>query len=220
MAEKSIKERQRLRTMSHFIDATHEIIENEGIEGVSVRKVADLAGYNIGTLYNYFKNLDHLIGYAGVKYLKNYYSVLDDYIKEADNAEVRYIKIWQLFCMYSFDRPTIWKAIFFLTPNDDIKAIFDEYFEIYPSDFGIHTDDLIPMLNAPSIYNRSRKCLEPVAEEGVIPKECVDELNEMTVLVYRGLLERLITSHDKLDKKTEVDKFVNFVKKGLDAYRI
>ncbi|MCR3955673.1 MAG: TetR/AcrR family transcriptional regulator [Gudongella sp.] len=220
MSEKSLKERQRLRTMSHFIDAAHEIIENEGIEEITVRKVADVAGYNIGTLYNYFKNLDHLIGFAGVKYLKDYYAVLDDYIKEADNAEVRYIKIWQLFCKYSFERPKIWKAIFFLTPNEDVREIFDEYFEIYPGDFGIHSDDLITMLNAPDIFDRSRQCLAPVAEEGIIPKECVDELNEMTVLVYRGILERLITSHDELDKKVELEKFVNFVKIGLNAFRL
>ncbi len=220
MAELTIKERQRLRNMSFFIDAAHELIETEGVDGVSVRRVAEMAGFNTGTLYNYFKNLDHLIGYAGVKYLKDYYSVLDDYIKEADNSEVRYIKIWELFCRYAFDRPRVWKAIFFLTPNDDIKEIFDGYFQVYPSDFGIHTDDLLPMINAPSIYVRSRKCLEPVADEGIIPRECVDELNEMTVLVFRGLLETIITSHEELDIENEVEKFVQFVKKGLDAYRV
>lgn len=220
MSELTIKERQRLRNMAFFIDAAHQIIESEGVDSVSVRRVADLAGFNTGTLYNYFRNLDHLIGYAGVKYLKDYYSVLDDYIKEADNAEVRYVKIWELFCRYSFDRPKVWKAIFFLTPNDDIKEIFDSYFEVYPEDLGIHTEDLLPMINSSSIYVRSRKCLEPVADEGVISQECVEELNEMTVLVYRGLLETIITTHNKLDLENEVDKFVKFVKKGLDAYRI
>jgi len=47
-------------------DATHEKIESEGVEALSVRKVVDSAGYNVVTLYNYFKNLDHLIGYACV----------------------------------------------------------------------------------------------------------------------------------------------------------
>lgn len=220
MANPSIKERQRLRTMSHYIDAAHEIIESEGVDQLSARKVADIAGYNVGTLYNYFKNLDHLIGFACVKYLKDYYSVLDDYIKEADNSEVRYIKIWELFCRHSFKKPSVWKALFFLTPNDDIKEIFDAYFEVYPSDFGIHTDDLIPMLNAPSIFERSRKCLEPVADAGIIPQDCVDELNEMTVLVYRGMLEHVISFYDEIDKEREVEKFVKFVRKGVDAYRL
>ncbi len=47
--------------MTYFIDATNEIIENEGIESVTIRKVANLAGYNSATIYNYFENLDHLI---------------------------------------------------------------------------------------------------------------------------------------------------------------
>lgn len=220
MAALSIKERQKLRTMSHYIDAAHEIIEKEGMDKLSARKVAEVAGYNVGTLYNYFKNLDHLIGFACVKYLKDYYSLLDDYIKEADDGESRYIKIWELFCRCSFEKPRMWKALFFLTPNDDIKEIFDAYFEVYPSDFSVETKDLLPMVNAASIYDRSRMCLQPVADEGIIPQSCVDDLNEMTVLMYRGILERLITSHDELDKKIEEEKFIKFVSKGIDAYRI
>ena len=220
MIEMSLKERQRLRTMSHFIDATYEIIEEEGIDNVSVRKVADIAGYNIGTLYNYFKNIDHLIGYTGVKYLKDYYAVLDDYIKDAPNAEERYIKIWELFCMYSFDMPEIWKAIFFLTPRGGIRELLDGYFAIYPEDYGEHDEDLIPMLNSSSIYERSRMCLDPVAKAGIIPEECVDEINEMTVLVYRGILERFITQKGELDKKVEIEKFKRYVRIGVDACRI
>ncbi len=30
----------------------------EGMEAITLRKVADLAGYNGATLYNYFKDLD------------------------------------------------------------------------------------------------------------------------------------------------------------------
>jgi len=183
--------------------------------------VADIAGYNSATLYNYFSNLDHLIGYAAVKYLKDYYLVLDDYIKEADNGELKYLKIWEVFCLHSYDRPKIFKAIFFLTPNDDVKEIFDNYFEIYPSDFGMHTEDLLPMLNAHSIHDRNRESLMPLVDEKAILIDSIDDLNDMTILLYRGFLDRLIAPpHGELHKTKEIEKIVKLIQKTIDAFRI
>lgn len=50
-----------IRMMGFFIDATAQIIEEEGIENVSIRRVSDLAGYNSSTIYNYFGDLTVLI---------------------------------------------------------------------------------------------------------------------------------------------------------------
>ena len=69
--------------MSYFIDATDEIIEEEGIRGVTLRKVADKAKYNSATLYNYFENLDHLIFYAAMKHVKDYALALNTYLIDA-----------------------------------------------------------------------------------------------------------------------------------------
>lgn len=221
MAGQTRKERQRLRIMSYFIDAAHQVIEEDGVDAVTVRKVADIAGYNSATLYNYFSNLDHLIGYTAIKFLKDYYLVLDDYIKEADDGEMKYLKIWEVFCLHSYDRPKIFKAIFFLTPNDDVKEIFDNYFEIYPSDFGMHTDDLLPMLNAHSIHDRNKESLRPLVTEGVLVGDSVDCLNDMTILLYRGFLDRLITTpNNAFTKHEEVDKIINHIRKSIDAFRI
>ena len=221
MAGQTRKERQKLRIMSYFIDAAHQVIEKEGIDSVTVRKVADIAGYNSATLYNYFSNLDHLIGYAAIKYLKDYYLVLDDYIKEADNGEMKYLKIWEVFCLHSYDRPKIFKAIFFMTPNDDVKEIFDNYFEIYPSDFGMHTEDLLPMLNAHSLHDRNKESLRPLVSEETIGDDSIDDLNNMTILLYRGFLDRLITTPGSISEKhTEVDKIIRHIQKAIDAFRI
>ena len=46
------KDLQKKRIMIYFIDATNLIIEKEGLDAVTLRKVADLAGYNSATIYN------------------------------------------------------------------------------------------------------------------------------------------------------------------------
>ena len=58
--------------MSYFINATIELMEKEGIENLTIRKVAEQAKYNSATLYHYFSNLDELELFASVKCLDEY----------------------------------------------------------------------------------------------------------------------------------------------------
>lgn len=61
---KEITEKQSLKTQrvrSYFVQAAKKIILDEGVENVSVRKVADLAGYTFSTIYNYYNTLNELL---------------------------------------------------------------------------------------------------------------------------------------------------------------
>lgn len=49
------------RTRRVFGETAAEMIREGGVESVSVRKVAEKAGYSLGTLYNHFSNLDDLL---------------------------------------------------------------------------------------------------------------------------------------------------------------
>jgi AcrR family transcriptional regulator len=57
----SKKELQERRMKGYFIDAAKELLKGEGLSAVSVRSVADKAGYSYATLYNYFRDLNDLI---------------------------------------------------------------------------------------------------------------------------------------------------------------
>lgn len=52
---------QEKRMKTYFIDATKEILKSEGIKALSVRNIAQQAGYSYATLYNYFKDIKELI---------------------------------------------------------------------------------------------------------------------------------------------------------------
>ncbi|HAQ65156.1 MAG TPA: hypothetical protein DCR43_04790 [Bacteroidales bacterium] len=58
MDKKQIQE-QRMR--GYFIEATKNILRSEGVKGISVRSIADVAGYSFATLYNYFRDVRQLI---------------------------------------------------------------------------------------------------------------------------------------------------------------
>lgn len=52
---------QEQRMKGYFIQATKEILKGEGLRSISVRNIADRAGYSYATLYNYFKDVRDLI---------------------------------------------------------------------------------------------------------------------------------------------------------------
>jgi len=61
---KEVSDKQSLknqRVKSYFVQAAKKIILDEGVENVSVRKVADLAGYTFSTIYNYYGTLNELL---------------------------------------------------------------------------------------------------------------------------------------------------------------
>jgi len=56
--QESIK---RTRVKSYFLEATKEIILEQGPYNVTVRKIAEKSGYSYGSIYNYYKDLDVLM---------------------------------------------------------------------------------------------------------------------------------------------------------------
>jgi len=55
------KEIQEKRMKEYFIQATKDILKGEGLKSLSVRNIADQAGYSYATLYNYFKDVNDLV---------------------------------------------------------------------------------------------------------------------------------------------------------------
>jgi AcrR family transcriptional regulator len=216
------KEIKRKRMMGYFIDSAINIIDEEGIDNLTIRKVADMAGYNSATIYNYFENLDHLVSYAAISYLKEYYLTLDDYIKQGKDSYERFILVWKKFCIHSFKNPKIYKTIFFARTKQTFAEIFNDYFNIYPHNFGEHDQYTLPMLEEKDIYARNMTILVPMVEDKIIMEEDVEDINEVVILVYRGALARLIDKmeYEEINRYEEVDKTIRYIKRIIDSYII
>ncbi len=58
---KKMNEHKRDGIKNKILDATRNIIERDGFDAVSIRKVAKLAGYTEGSIYNYFSDKDSIV---------------------------------------------------------------------------------------------------------------------------------------------------------------
>lgn len=221
-SDTSVKKKiQKTRMMSYFIEAAQNIIEEEGLEQITIRKVSDLAGYNSATLYNYFENLDHLICFASMKYLKEYSQSLPSYIKGSRNSIEYFLNVWKAFCVYSFSKPKIFYTLFFDKFSHSLRDIVKEYYEIFPDELGDQTEDtLSKMLLKQTLLDRNKAILLRCVDEGYLRSEDLDDLNEMIIILYQGMLERVIKGHEASSIETSTEKLVHYIGRSIKAYQI
>ncbi|MBZ2175389.1 TetR/AcrR family transcriptional regulator [Schnuerera sp. xch1] len=208
---------KRKRTMTFFIDAADEIIKEEGINNVTIRKVADKAMYNSATLYNYFENLDHLILFTAMRYIKDYAFALPKYLKNADNALDRFIKVWECFCDFAFKDPEIYYAIFFADLSNKPEEYIADYYKLFPEQL-IEYDGLSTMLLKRNIYERGMTTISECVKEGFIREEDAETLNEMGTLLFQGILLQVIKG--TIDRNTAVERTMMYIKVTLNSLLI
>jgi AcrR family transcriptional regulator len=155
MAKREIKI---ARMLQYFIDATVQIIDEEGIENVTIRKIASIAGYNSATIYNYFKEVSHLIFLASIRYLKNYADALPAYMNQGKNAVERYLLMWECFCKYSFQQPKIYFTIFASNLGSQPEDLLSHYYDIFPQDLDKLPKELKPMFLESNLLKRGGNC--------------------------------------------------------------
>lgn len=68
-----------------IVDAAYAMVEQEGIEKLSTRKIATKIGYTVGTLYNIFQNLDDIIVHINGRTLDALISQLENSAKIKNN---------------------------------------------------------------------------------------------------------------------------------------
>lgn len=70
----------------YFVEAAIEIIEEEGTKAVTIRKVADQAGYNGATICNYFSEFSRLLFFASMRLMKEYTEEVTRRMNEKETA--------------------------------------------------------------------------------------------------------------------------------------
>lgn len=211
------KEMQKKRVTSDFINACNKIIKEDGIENISLRKVADIAGYNSATMYNYFESLDHLVFFGAMKYLNKYTRSLNIYLKDTKNSMDRFLKVWDHFCSYAYNEPQIYNAIFFPNLNKDIGHYMKKYYEFFPEELNDNNITIQNMLVQSNIDERSMILLEDCIKENYIKYEDSIILNEMILIVFEGIFNRVLNKRMSYEEamKNTMDYFKIVIKNFL-----
>ena len=188
----SMIDEKRKKIMGRFIQATVELMDEVGIENISIRNVAVKTRYNSATLYNYFENLDHLIFFGAMFSVRDYSLSLNEYLKDAHNGMDQFLKIWECFCDYSFKKPAVYNAIFFPQLSKDFEHYVNQYYAFFPEDLGVNNETVSAMLKKGDILDRNMETILDCIEEDYISTGDAQRLNNMSILMYEGMLMRML----------------------------
>ncbi len=206
------KEIKKKRMVSYFIDAAQQIIAKDDFEGITLRNVADLAGYNSATLYNYFKDLDHLLLFASLKYLKSYTLECVEKLPKIKSKKEKFFEMWKIFCSASCEHPKAFYNLFFNKHSELLDELVTEYYSFFPED--IVTEDEIThkvLLNG-DLLTRNKIILKEFFLEENIEMKDIDLINEMIIAIYHDLLYKKIKLNGSYNNcNLFVDKMIEYI---------
>ncbi len=199
--------------MSYFINAAADIIEKEGIDKVTIRKVADIAGYNSATIYNYFEDLSHLNFFASMSMVKKYTDALPQYIEKAKTPLERYFLIWECFCKFSFESPKIYYAVFSADLGTH-PVNMEKYYDYSPTDLlaFLADDDLKLMLIESDQSKRTFISLKQCIKEGYIQETHAERIAECHYLIWQGMLTMFVNNRTTYTVEEATEITVNHIR--------
>lgn len=109
MARRSDHSREELHEL--ILESARKIAEKEGLRGLSARRIARDIGYTIGTIYNFFTNLDDVIVHMNGRTLDTLYKYLITIPLEGE-PEDRLISIAERYIKFVSDHPKLWSVLF------------------------------------------------------------------------------------------------------------
>lgn len=190
MARRNDHTREELQSMA--IDATRTLIAQQGIEGVSARKVAQQIGYTVGTLYQSFENINDLVLHANAFTLSEMLAELEVSYATGRDPMQRMVKLAEAYLHFAETHQHQWAAVFrhslpegYVMP-DWYQARIDALFSLIET--GIRA--LSPKRSRQSIQGASRTLWSGV--HGICILHTGDKLFSDNIASARSLMQSLV----------------------------
>ena len=175
-----------------YIEATCELIERDGLAGVSTRKIADAIGCTSPALYRHFPDIDKLVAVASIRFLRDYIEDARQLSQVDLNPLELNLQLWECLAFYSFRHADLFDNLFFGDPTGQLYSeAVTEYFTQYPEDLMGLKEFMFDLFMNSTIAERDLILLERAEEKGMITSESSLYLSKIDSYLYRGMLASL-----------------------------
>jgi AcrR family transcriptional regulator len=110
MARRSEHSKEQIRDMA--LDAAEQIVEDQGLTGLSARKIAKQIGYTVGTLYLVFRNLDDLILHVNSRTLDALFAKMQDSLQKCRTPRTCVLAMGRAYVDFATENPKLWNMVF------------------------------------------------------------------------------------------------------------
>lgn len=194
------QELKRSRAKAYFLQATKSMISTEGVKSVTVRKVADAAGYTYPTLYNYFEDLNELLWETKRIMIRE----LADALPQTMHAPIRDAedikKVFRAYVEYYLINPHVFEFFYLCRlekPNEKPDDTEPDYGTMWNETFSCFV-----------LNGRMRE-----ADVEVVAKTCIYAMHGMLTLHFSNNGDL----REKTNLYSDLDKMVDYLLKQREA---
>ena len=199
---------RRKRIMVYFIQATRKLIQSEGVDGLSIRKIANEAGYNSATLYNYFRDLEHLTLFGSVCYLRDYVMTLSSSLTPEMTSLERFRTIYQCFNDIAFRNPDIFHNMFFGRHSEMLgEVLHTYYYELFPEELSGISENMRRMMVTGSMHERDWVTMQEMVQDGFVAPDKAELTMDLIIAVHQNFIYEAVIHGDTLDIENHKKKF-------------
>mgnify|MGYP000842295949 FL=1 len=199
---------KRKRIMSYFIEAAEKLIRTEGLDGLSIRKIAGEAGYNSATIYNYFNDLEQLALFGSVCYLREYVAMLEQEWKPDMRAIDQYRTIYHCFNCCVFRSPEIYYNMFFGKYSHRLGSVLKMYYqELFPGELDHLSPQMRQIMMGGNMLDRDRITMEKMVQEGDVAPEKAEDTMELIIALHQSFIYEAVLDKEHFDIQARNRRF-------------
>ncbi len=195
MNEVSNKEIKANRVKNIFITTAKGMIERDGIETVSIRKVAQKAGYAMSTIYVYFKNIDDLLWHTRDSMIGDIATYMVNKMPTEINTLEDVKAIFYLLMCYYIDNEKVYQFMYNYPLNKTDKKNGN-------------------IIDSSDIQKEFAKTFAFFMSSGRFTEEEITTKTSMLVYSMFGMLNLLITNNDDLQRSkihNQMDAYIELL---------
>lgn len=181
------KELKRQRIKMYFLEAAKQIITEEGVENVSVRKVADMAGYSYPTLYNYFEDLNELLWEAKGFMIHDLVEIIKKKTVEPISGTEGLKMLFKSYIAYYLDNPNIFKFFYFYQLHIPGRKLEDA-------------------IGEPDYNSLWGETFKNFVLEGKLKEKDIEVVAKIFIYALQGMLTLYFSNNGELNEKANIYK--------------
>lgn len=176
-------------TKRKFITEAYKMIQECGLEKITVRDLAKRVGVSSAALYKHFPDLEYVLVLASISFLDGYVKEIKDITLNNENPAEADILAWKCFNKYVFQNPPIFLNLFWGKYNRELDYALQEYFELYPLEAASRA---VAMLCCPlfvgDLEERDYMWMRRAAAKGLINYDDAGYISKVNCIIVKQLL--------------------------------
>lgn len=192
MGRRSSHTPQQLREL--ILASAEEIIQSQGLAGLSAREIARRVGYSAGTIYNMFDNLDDVVLHVEARVLDALAERISG-VADTSHGPDKLLLLARAYLSFTQEKPKLWNLLFehHLPPGVDLPRWYQEKLESLLANVEQTLAPMFPPGNAADLQRSARVLWASV--HGITSLATADKLSVVTSEAASRLIEDLVLTY-------------------------